>query len=84
MTRILIAIAATIGTAGVALAQQAPVLSGDYSANVSANYGAEAGNAAMLDMDATASVRTPMAADRDMAADGAIPADRAYDIYTGQ
>jgi len=29
MTRILIAIAATIGTAGIALAQQAPVLSGD-------------------------------------------------------
>lgn len=84
MTRILIAIAATIGTAGIALAQQAPVLSGDYSANVSANYNADARDAAMLDMGATASVRTPMMADRDMSADGTIPADRAYDIYTGQ
>jgi hypothetical protein len=56
MNRILIAAVAVLGLAGVASAQQAPFLAGNYSANVlnSADNGTRAGDS--VDLSATASV----------------------------
>jgi hypothetical protein len=63
MNRILIAAVAVLGMAGVASAQQAPQLSGNYSANVLNSYdnGARQGDA-NVDLSSYASITNAPAA----------------------
>lgn len=55
MKKILIAAIATVGFAGVAAAQQAPFIAGDYSSNVLQNYNQSYEGDAAVDMSADTS-----------------------------
>jgi hypothetical protein len=85
MKRILIATTAILGFAGVAAAQEAPALSGNYSANVSQRHNEDAAMASgamaaggMIDYSATASI------DNGSAGGWSNQSDRDYQIYTGK
>ena len=82
MIRILIATVLVAGFAGTASAQQAPMIQGDYSANVENSYNhvdtmrGQSSQGAMIDYTGTASVRDTSAwNEKD---------DHSFDIYTGK
>jgi hypothetical protein len=84
MKRILIATTAILGLAGAAAAQEAPAVSGNYSANVSQHYNEDGGTVqgfmatGMVDFSATASVDNRW--DRQWNQESA----RDYQVYTGK
>ena len=85
MKRILIATTAILGFAGVAAAQEAPALSGNYSANVSQRHTEDAAMSSVamaavgiIYYSATASI------DNGSAGGWSNQSDRDYQIYTGK
>ena len=82
MNRILIAAFATVSFTGLAAAQQAPVMIGDYSDNVQQSAQASGDTTApSIDFMSTASVEA-MALSQSWDSNEA--SSRTYDIYTGK
>ena len=66
MKRILITTVALLGFAGVAAAQQAPILNGNVAPNVENNFNADVSPDEGIDFNATSSVTNTQSMDSDM------------------